>query len=135
VYNPGGSCTTGTYKANPSGDAESLVPCTSDPDNPDMVPHSWSDPTKNISGKVYTFITFVKNDPGCDASCYGACSTKPEDCLKRIVVAVTVNGNSAPKRPIYVTGFTRDPRTSGNPLLTPGAQCTNDQGQPVKCTF
>jgi Tfp pilus assembly protein PilV len=114
-----GSTVPGTYRWDPANAAtvENLVPCNGSASDARIAPQRWNDPSKNIGGWLYPFVTFVKADPRCDASCYAQCPTKPGNCLKRVVVAATVDGTNPPQRPVYVSGFARDAGAqSQNPL-------------------
>jgi prepilin-type N-terminal cleavage/methylation domain-containing protein len=87
-----------------------------------------------LSGTIYRFITFVKNDPECDSSCYSACAAAPASCYKRITVAVTL-AKGPPNKPIVVTSLMEPrPLASQNPLRTQTCEDDTVSGNPqVPC--
>jgi Tfp pilus assembly protein PilV len=94
---------------------------------------SWSE--GSFTGDIYDFITW-STDPYCSPGCPSS------NDYKRITVAVTMSGELAPG-PVWISSLIANPNstpidgtvngTSGNPVTSGSATCTNSSGQPVAC--
>lgn len=62
-------------------------------------PTPWDD--GRLSGQIYRFVTWV-NDASCNLLCPG-----PRD-YKRVTVAITIDGENVPKRPILLSSLIQD---------------------------
>jgi prepilin-type N-terminal cleavage/methylation domain-containing protein len=98
---------------------------------------SWQDsgysggPSSRLNGTIYRFITFVKNDPECDASCYPACASAPASCYKRITLAVTLS-KGPPNKAVVITSLMKPrPLAVENPLRTQSCQDDTVSGDPT----
>jgi len=96
-------------------------------------PTPWND--GRLSGSVSRFVTWV-DDPSCGDLCPGT-----ED-YKRVTVAVTVDGDEGPRKPVLVSSMVSDPAagplgavTDGNrnPLQDPSTRCVDSSGNLVDC--
>lgn len=95
---------------------------------------SWQD--GRLSGKVYRYVTEV-DDPSCDEL-----TLCPGTDFKRVTVAVTVDNNEGPEKPILISAIVAPPDAAptgevvdgdANPLSSPDTKC--DQGGTlVSCT-
>jgi prepilin-type N-terminal cleavage/methylation domain-containing protein len=96
-------------------------------------PTPWTD--GRLSGQLYRFVTWV-DDPGCaELLCPGSRD------YKRITVAVTIDGDAAPNRPILLSSLASDPDSGplegvtdgvANVLESPDTQCL-EGGVWVEC--
>lgn len=100
-------------------------------------PSAWDD--GRLSGEVHRFVTWVD-----DASC----PSDPDDLCpggndyKRVTVAVTIDGEERPRKPILIAALARDPSDAANggvsdgvqnPLEDPRTQCLDENGELVEC--
>lgn len=100
-------------------------------------PKQWSD--GRLSGKVYSFVTWVK-----ESHCGSACPNGQN--YKRVTVAVVLDGGAGTNgvtQPTYVSSIVADPHAlpagrvvngNPNPLSDPGVQCQDPSGAAVDCT-
>ena len=91
-------------------------------------PQDWTTPSPSggarLSGKLYRFITWVK-DPDCTAALCGGANS-----YKRITVGVTANGMKAP---IVLSTLVRNSAGGAqNPLTNPSTTCSSG-GTQVPC--
>lgn len=81
----------------------------------------WSD--GRLSGTLHTFVTAV-DDPAVTGT----------DDLRRVTLAITVDGTGGPAKATLVSSLVRDPGAAEeNPLVNPQTTCTNATGQTVSC--
>jgi prepilin-type N-terminal cleavage/methylation domain-containing protein len=68
---------------------------------------TWTDNETRLSGTISRFVTWTADlceQPSCEPA---------EQRAKRITVAVTVNGDKAPRRPIVISSIKSDPDSTG----------------------
>jgi hypothetical protein len=103
-------------------------------------PETWTDPKSGVTGKLYRFVTWV-NDTKCGPDPATLCPGSQD--YKRITIALTVDGNGGPKKPILVSSIASDPAASPtgavvdghqNPLTDPSTKCLDGSGALVECS-
>lgn len=96
-------------------------------------PTPWNTPSPSggtrLSGKIYRFVTWVK-DPYCTSqSCQGSSQQ-----YKRITIGVSVTSGQL-RDPVYISSLVRpDPSGAQDPLSNSGTTCL-DGGQTVPCAY
>jgi prepilin-type N-terminal cleavage/methylation domain-containing protein len=128
-YDRGSSTTTEPLVVDPGG--------TITPSGTDGSTGTWTD--GRLSGKIYTFVTW-HYDSVCGTGSTALCSTSHD--YKRVTIMLTLNGATHPSRPVLVSTFVADPRSSpngytsgvNNPLRSPDGKCLDSGGNPVSCT-
>jgi Tfp pilus assembly protein PilV len=93
------------------------------------VAESWND--GRLRGKIHRYVT-------CAATTVAACAQGPDtSAYKRITVAVTIENQFGPEKPILMSTLVGNPEASNgegaNPLESPNTQC-EDNGVVVECT-
>ncbi len=94
------------------------------------IAESWSD--GRVHGKIHRYVT-------CASAAAADCDQGPDtSAYKRVIVAVTVESNLGPKKPILVSTLVGDPDLANgegsNPLASPGTFCEDAAGNVVPCT-
>jgi Tfp pilus assembly protein PilV len=92
------------------GDAASAERVVVDASAPEPYQETWN--TGRLSGRLYRFVTLV-DDPctGCPSAADQAITAD----YKRVVVAVTVNGSAAPRRPLLLSALVANPAAKAGP--------------------